>query len=388
MEEDDAMYVREFAPCTGTCRGGDSGHQNSVPDASGSSDGSTYGARTWSASPSSQSDSSSQSSSSSSSSSTSQQASESGSPFAASLAVAAAVAAAASKAPAAAQGTQPALPGAWSWLPRLLLPPILRPRSAVRVLVRATQLLRTHLWPILAVYALKDLLSFLLHRISQRLTNLTSDVLLGTTVSQTANPWWLYLDSHFLEGHLGYQACIVLFFLASLPLNILLSSAAATLAALVCTKVPALPTKAPGQPDLIALAQHAQAVQAVQGTAEEAGSGGVGAQAAATPCSTQSPQSHTQPALWVPLSGLLARFRPPGAGSAKGSAAPPAAPSTSGTPAAAPGAPVAAAAGAAAEKAAAVQAAPQLGLIGAIKDGVTTARLNWPEAAGMLRRVW
>jgi hypothetical protein len=59
-------------------------------------------------------------------------------------------------------------------------------------------------------------------------------MILGTTIgSSSGNPWWLYLDSAFMEAHPAYQVVIVVFFLLALPLNIALSSAASATATLL-----------------------------------------------------------------------------------------------------------------------------------------------------------
>ncbi len=49
--------------------------------------------------------------------------------------------------------------------------PAAPPATALGVLRRALSLLRSHLLPVLLVYGLKDAAAFVLHRITQRLTN-------------------------------------------------------------------------------------------------------------------------------------------------------------------------------------------------------------------------
>lgn len=51
----------------------------------------------------------------------------------------------------------------WGFLP---------PPEALTLLQSASTLLKSCFWPIVIIYAVKDLLSFVLHRASQRLTNL------------------------------------------------------------------------------------------------------------------------------------------------------------------------------------------------------------------------
>jgi hypothetical protein len=158
----------------------------------------------------------------------------------------------------AADGAAPA-PRKRSWS---LLPP-----TDTWELARSSwQLLRQHLWALLAVYAIKDGLAFLLHRVSHRLTNAggrgrrgavdaaahagarahvpvpalarrktgpgllraetpaqsaqlptpsltraahqpgspaAAEQLLGLPVSAAANPWWLVLDPSFLDSNFG-----------------------------------------------------------------------------------------------------------------------------------------------------------------------------------------
>ena len=66
----------------------------------------------------------------------------------------------------------PANKGGWQLLP---------PASALSLLTEAATLLRNYFWPVVIVYLTKDFFSFLLHRLSQRLTNLG-----GCAVAQCA----------------------------------------------------------------------------------------------------------------------------------------------------------------------------------------------------------
>ncbi len=49
---------------------------------------------------------------------------------------------------------------------------LLPPRSSLRLLSSSVQLLRSHFWAVVIVYLVKDGLAFLVHRFSQRLTNM------------------------------------------------------------------------------------------------------------------------------------------------------------------------------------------------------------------------
>ncbi|GLC36210.1 hypothetical protein PLESTB_001368200 [Pleodorina starrii] len=107
--------------------------------------------------------------------------------------------------------------------------------TALGLLRRVVSLLRSNFLVVLLLYAVKDGAAFLLHRVTQRLTNHAAEVLLGTPISTSpGNPWWLYLDPAFIRAHPGYELLIGFFFLASLPLVIALNSVAFTLAALIC----------------------------------------------------------------------------------------------------------------------------------------------------------
>ncbi|GAX80848.1 hypothetical protein CEUSTIGMA_g8283.t1 [Chlamydomonas eustigma] len=100
---------------------------------------------------------------------------------------------------------------------------ILPPIAAKDMLTSTWSMLQSCFWPILLIYALKDAAAFVLHRMGHRLTNLGAECILGPLPSIT-NTWWLNMDSTFLEGNLGYQAMIAVFFLLCLPLNIALNS--------------------------------------------------------------------------------------------------------------------------------------------------------------------
>jgi hypothetical protein len=121
------------------------------------------------------------------------------------------------------------------------------------------------------------------------LTPTASDTILGTSIgASSGNPWWLYLDSSFMEAYPAYQVVIVIFFLLALPLNIALSSAASATATLLAVPPGTLSAlverpdaaeshkKAADAEDLVALA--AQRTQSINSTdaGEEASSSSVG----------------------------------------------------------------------------------------------------------------
>lgn len=107
--------------------------------------------------------------------------------------------------------------------------------TAGKLLGRVMGLLKSQLLPILIIFGVKDLLAFVLHRVTQRLTNIAAEAALGINVAAVANPWWLYLDSAFMEANPMYQAVIAAFFVLCLPLNILLNTAAFSATTLICT---------------------------------------------------------------------------------------------------------------------------------------------------------
>ncbi|GIL56673.1 hypothetical protein Vafri_11999 [Volvox africanus] len=106
--------------------------------------------------------------------------------------------------------------------------------TALGLLQRVVTLLRSQFLAVLLLYAIKDGVAFLLHRVTQRMTNHAAEVLLGVPTSSAGNPWWLYLDPAFIRAHPGYELLIGLFFLACLPFTIALNSLVFTTAALIC----------------------------------------------------------------------------------------------------------------------------------------------------------
>ncbi|MEW5318470.1 MAG: hypothetical protein WDW38_009690 [Sanguina aurantia] len=147
---------------------------------------------------------------------------------------------ASSSAPSAAAGAAAAATPAGSPGPvRSILGALLPTPTSWTLLTEVFSMLRGNLVPILLIFAAKDGLSFLLHRASQRLTNMAAEALLGLPLSQTINPWWLYMDPAFLEANQGYVCIIALFFLLTLPVSMLLSVYATSASAmLIATSTP------------------------------------------------------------------------------------------------------------------------------------------------------
>lgn len=101
-------------------------------------------------------------------------------------------------------------------------------------LISCWQLLRANLAAIVVIHAVKEGIVFLLHRATQRATNAVAEGLLGVQLPPFVNPWYLFMEPKFVEVNWGYQVVVALFFLLSLPINILFNSAATAASALVC----------------------------------------------------------------------------------------------------------------------------------------------------------
>ncbi|GFR50788.1 hypothetical protein Agub_g13053, partial [Astrephomene gubernaculifera] len=106
--------------------------------------------------------------------------------------------------------------------------------TAIRLVQRTIELLRPHFLAMLLLYGIRDAAAFVVHRLTQRLTNHVAEVLLGVPTSSAGNPWWLFLDPAFIRAHPGYEVLVGFFFLASLPLTIALNAVAFSVATLVC----------------------------------------------------------------------------------------------------------------------------------------------------------
>ncbi|KAI8472049.1 MAG: hypothetical protein J3K34DRAFT_504747 [Monoraphidium minutum] len=108
-------------------------------------------------------------------------------------------------------------------------------KEAQALLVGTWQLLRANLAAVVVIHAIKEGVVFVLHRVTQRVTNAVAEGALGTQLPPFANPWYLFMEPKFVEVNWGYQVVVALFFLFTLPVNILFNSAASSTAALVCT---------------------------------------------------------------------------------------------------------------------------------------------------------
>jgi hypothetical protein len=120
--------------------------------------------------------------------------------------------------------------------PRALLPTL----GAWPALQRAAQLAVANAWALAALSALRDALTFALHRLSQRATNECAAFALGegcraALAAAAPNPWWICLDAAFLEAFPAYQPLVALFFALALPVNVLVNAGAAAAAVVLCT---------------------------------------------------------------------------------------------------------------------------------------------------------
>lgn len=106
-------------------------------------------------------------------------------------------------------------------------------KQSLQLVADAWGLLYRNLWAVVAVFLAKDAAAFMLHRLVHRLTNHIAEVGLGLPISSMGNPWWIMMDAQFMEGHIGYQVLVGIFFLLCLPLNILFNTAAVSTAAVL-----------------------------------------------------------------------------------------------------------------------------------------------------------
>lgn len=184
----------------------------------------------------------------------------------------------------------------------------------------------------------------------------------------------------------GYQACIVVIFLAALPLNILLSSIAATVATLVCAGGPtqqgqgaaAVAVAGPGaaeatkpSEDLVALAK------------------------AAAPASPSASQAATSPAASSSSSGSESKVTSAASSSSSGADASATSSSSGAGSEAGQQGSAASNAGsgstAGSSTAAEGQSPPQPakpGLVASIRQGLKEVKARLPQASAMVKRVW
>uniref|UniRef100_A0A7S0V5T2 Uncharacterized protein n=1 Tax=Polytomella parva TaxID=51329 RepID=A0A7S0V5T2_9CHLO len=95
---------------------------------------------------------------------------------------------------------------------------------------------------LLVAYAYKDLIAFLINRVSHLVTNTVASHVLGVEVF---NPWWIYLDPNFLQATPGYVFIVAFFFIATLPLITLVDSFAFATAAAILRRRPPPPLPLP-----------------------------------------------------------------------------------------------------------------------------------------------
>lgn len=96
-------------------------------------------------------------------------------------------------------------------------------------------LLRNALWPVVIAFVLCEAATWVLHRISHRLTNLLATRLLSSVTNEAlGNLWWITNDTSIANFETGYQYIVFAVFLTVFPLNILLKTMATGVATLAC----------------------------------------------------------------------------------------------------------------------------------------------------------
>jgi hypothetical protein len=96
---------------------------------------------------------------------------------------------------------------------------------------------KQNIWPLLLVHCICDVLIFLLHRCSHRLTNELAINLLGggaLTPAAIGNMWWLTADPAISNFQTGYQILTVIVFLLAFPLNIVLKTIGTCFTVFIC----------------------------------------------------------------------------------------------------------------------------------------------------------
>ncbi|KAG1673260.1 hypothetical protein FOA52_002540 [Chlamydomonas sp. UWO 241] len=159
---------------------------------------------------------------------------------------------------------------------RLRLVALLPPREAIGLMQQTWQLLCANFWPVIVIYALKDTAAFLLHRLGHRITNAVAEATMGVDIAAITNPWWLCLDSQFLEGNVAYQFIIAAVFMVCLPINILLNSYALAAIMQVVKQTSGLPGADGAVVAVAADAEGSPSSNASSGT-PEVGTSGAGA---------------------------------------------------------------------------------------------------------------
>jgi len=126
-----------------------------------------------------------------------------------------------------------------SFSPSSSLPPSLSAGRAL--LLSAASALSRSFWPILLVHSLASCATFLVHRISHRLTNAAALLLLPALKNSAAaaeavslNPWWLCPDPSVASFASGYQWLVLALFVAAFPLTVACRVWAAAATAFLC----------------------------------------------------------------------------------------------------------------------------------------------------------
>ena len=65
------------------------------------------------------------------------------------------------------------------------------------------RVLRDNAAAVVAIYAIKDAAVYVLHRVAQRATNAAAAGVMGVELPPLANPWYLLLDSGFMDAQPG-----------------------------------------------------------------------------------------------------------------------------------------------------------------------------------------
>eukprot|EP00879_Flechtneria_rotunda_P004620 GHRR01004876.1.p1 GENE.GHRR01004876.1~~GHRR01004876.1.p1 ORF type:complete len:509 (+),score=197.41 GHRR01004876.1:1145-2671(+) len=134
-----------------------------------------------------------------------------------------------------ATASEPAVPAPGPYSRVLAAANWLPDRRAVQLVTDAWVLLYSNLWAVIIIFLAKDAAAFLLHRVAHRITNQIAERALGIPISSMGNPWWIMANPQSMEGRVGYQVLVGIFFLMCLPLNILFNTVAVSTAAAICT---------------------------------------------------------------------------------------------------------------------------------------------------------
>lgn len=112
--------------------------------------------------------------------------------------------------------------------------------SGRALLLAAANALSRSFWPILLVHSLASCATFLVHRLSHRLTNAAALLLLPAFRGEAAkeailrNPWWLCPDPGVASFATGYQWVVLALFVVAFPLTVAARAWAAAATAFLC----------------------------------------------------------------------------------------------------------------------------------------------------------